>query len=123
MDSWRAAHTERDTIPSTGRTPSFLARQYGFDSAKRFADAIPQSAVVIDVGSGMSQLGHYVATHRPDVKWINADLAYANPELLARASEGAPKNLEFICGDVIAFSPELHSYKGTADREYYVGIA
>jgi 2-polyprenyl-3-methyl-5-hydroxy-6-metoxy-1,4-benzoquinol methylase len=118
MDSFRAAHTQKDSIPSTGRTPRFLAKQYGFDSAKRFADAIPSSAIVIDVGSGLSQLGHYVAKARPDIKWVNADLAYANPELLARASQDAPQNLQFICGDVIAFSPELHAYRGKADRVY-----
>jgi hypothetical protein len=66
----------------------------------------------------LSQLGHYVAKARPDVKWVNADLAYANPELREHASEGAPDNLEFICGDVIAFSPELHAYKGKAHRVY-----
>lgn len=118
MDSFRAAKTQKDSIPSTGRTPRFLAKQYGFNSAKLFADAIPGHAIVIDVGAGLSRLGHYVAKARPDVTWVNADLAYANPELLEHASKEAPDNLKFICGDVIAFSPELNAYHGKADRVY-----
>jgi hypothetical protein len=118
MSGARAIATQRNQIPSTGRTPHFLAKQYGYDSAKRFADALPEGAVVIDVGSGVSKLGHFVAKHRPDITWVNADLAYANPDLLTEASEGAPDNLEFVAGDVIAFSPELHAFRGKADRVY-----
>ncbi|HSE61013.1 MAG TPA: class I SAM-dependent methyltransferase [Candidatus Saccharimonadales bacterium] len=118
MDSFRAVQTHKASIPSTGRTPQFLAKQYGYDSAKQFADAIPESAIVIDVGAGVSRLGHYVARWRPDVKWVNADLAYANPAVLEEASRSVPKNLKFVCGDVIAFSPELHAYQGKAHRVY-----
>jgi hypothetical protein len=118
MAGARAIATQRNTIPSTGRTPHFLAKQYGFDSAVRFADALPEKAIVIDVGAGISRLGHFVTKHRPDITWVNADLAYANPEMLAEASKDAPDNLEFVAGDVIAFSPELHSFRGKADRVY-----
>ncbi len=79
-------------VPTTGRTPEFLAKRYGFSSIDELIDDIPKNATVIDVGAGMSLLGHAVAARRPDVTWFNVDPYYKKERALLARSD-APKNV------------------------------
>jgi 2-polyprenyl-3-methyl-5-hydroxy-6-metoxy-1,4-benzoquinol methylase len=90
-------------------------KQYGFKTVSDFAASLPNGALVLDVAAGVSLLGHAVASLRPDVRWVNIDLIYKEVGLLARLAKDAPANVEFMVGDVVAFSPPLKKLKGQAD--------
>jgi hypothetical protein len=47
----------KNNVPTTGRTPEFLAKRYGYISLDQFAAALPKKALVLDVGAGLSLLG------------------------------------------------------------------
>jgi hypothetical protein len=102
-------------IPTTGRTPAFLAKRYGFANLQALIDDIPRNATVLDVGAGLSLLGHAVAKKRRDVTWINIDPFYTDAQVkLAQAD--APINVSYIADDIT--NPSADTKKLQAHRIY-----
>ncbi len=107
-----------EQIPSTGRSPEFLAKQYGYRSVNEFAISIPEGAYVADVGAGYSRLGHIVCEQRSDIVWFNVDPLYANPDV-RRQIPKHPKNLLFVPADVTsAYEVQRKNMDGSFDRVY-----
>ncbi len=100
--------------PVTASTAKFLAIVYGASSIEDYAQSLPRSARILDVGAGNSELGRVVAGLRPDVSWTNLDINYTSPEL-SRLQRDAPENLKYINGNVLD-SHELPD--DTYDRIY-----
>jgi hypothetical protein len=98
------------------RDPDVLATAYGFETIFDFMNDIPRGGEVIDLGAGLSRLGHEVATNRPDVKWIDLDARYQEPNTLNRVMHDAPDNLVFA-GHNIFDIEELHGI-ASFDRVY-----
>jgi hypothetical protein len=107
------------SIPTTGRTPDFLAKRYGFDSLDELIEDIPRRAVVLDVGAGLSLLGHAVANQRPDVTWFNIDPYYQN-EHTKKASIDAPSNVRYVARDITQSVPELAELQAARIFSYWV---
>jgi len=84
----------------TASTAEFLVKAYGASSVEAFSKALPQSANVLDVGAGDSELGRVVAGFRPDITWTNLDIEYS-PSVLSRLENGAPRNLKFMNADIL----------------------
>ena len=87
-------------LPTTDRSADTLARRHGYGTVAELAASLPQHANVLDAGAGASALGSVVAKLRPDIHWINLDFSYHDKQILRDVSRNAPKNLEFIAGDV-----------------------
>lgn len=115
MKQLRAVRTRPNSIPTTGRSPETLARQYGFKDVADFSASLPKNAVVLDIAAGASLLGHRVAALRPDITWTNIDPIYSDVAVLGELARHAPPNLHFMVGDVVAFSPPLKKLKDSAD--------
>ena len=64
------------SIPTTGRTPEFLAKQFGYRSVMEMVDKLKSNCVVYDIGAGKSLLGNTITSYRKDIKWINIDPCY-----------------------------------------------
>jgi hypothetical protein len=107
-----------DQIPTTGRKPTYQAKQLGFDSVVDFAASLPQEATVADVGAGLSRLGHEVLAIRPDVRWINIDPCYDDSVIRAEIGTKSPDNIEYFPEDIVQGSPRLTSLKGKIDLVY-----
>lgn len=105
----------RESIPTTGRTPAFLARRYGYPNVAELIRLIPYGAKVVDIGAGTSLLGHAVTLARPDITWWNVDLCYKDADVVSRLTVQAPPNLRFSPGDIVAFSPDLKKLTGKVD--------
>lgn len=100
MTSSEASSSYETVVPSTSRSAGELAHRFGYLSVKSLAADLQPGARVLDAGAGQSNLGATVALLRPDIEWVNFDLRYNDPELLARASKDAPSNLRFVAGDI-----------------------
>src|SRR5688500_1438327 len=94
-------------IPTTGRKTAFQARQLGYESVVDFAASLPEGATIVDVGAGLSRLGHEVGNYRPDVHWINIDPCYRDEEIAAAAQEGLPDNVRLLSEDIVQGSALL----------------
>lgn len=90
-----------EKIPHTGRSAALLSRRYGFRSVRRFAEALPEGARVVDVGAGNSNLGAAVALRRPDVQWLNLDLHHGPDYPSAEAKAAAPPNVGYVAGNIL----------------------
>lgn len=101
--------------PVTGSTADFLAQAYGATNPEDFAERLPESAQILDVGAGNSELGRVVASYRPDITWTNFDRAYDTTRL-ERLKAGAPANLRFVEGDILA--PVSDKATGAYDQIY-----
>jgi SAM-dependent methyltransferase len=104
-----------DQIPTTGRKAAFLAKQLGYASVSEFAKSLPKGAVVLDVGAGISRLGHEVARARPDVAWTNIDPGYTYANIRAIADRDRPTNLRLLTDDIVQGSEGLEALNGKAD--------
>ncbi|MFO0970928.1 MAG: class I SAM-dependent methyltransferase [Candidatus Saccharimonadales bacterium] len=93
-----------ELIPTTPRSADLIAEMHGYNDAKDFAASLPEGANVLDVGSGDSTFGKTIAELRPDISWTNFDYSYEDKEALARISEGAPENIEYVAGDATKLS-------------------
>lgn len=98
----------------TASSADYLAGLYGQGaSIDEFARSLPQDARVADIGAGLSDFGHQVATLRPDVSWTNVDLNYAEDrhhpqhELFRKAQDKAPENLHAVAASALALPAEL----------------
>lgn len=105
--------SRKSTIPTTGRNVQFQVRQMGHTSITNFASSLPKNGLIIDVGAGLSQLGHAITEARDDVTWVNLDPYYHN------FTAGVhPKNLVFSSGDIVAFDQAAQKYLAKADLVY-----
>jgi hypothetical protein len=91
-----------------------LATRHNFASVHALAKSIPSGGRVIDVGAGLSRLGHVVTTFREDVEWVNFDTAYGDTEYnadikrrLGQLITAAPDNLNYISGSIVNPPDEL----------------
>jgi hypothetical protein len=66
---------------------------------------MPPEAEVIDIGAGRSSLGHEVCVRRPDIRWLNVDLAYSHVDILEERLRNAPENLSHQSGNVLNLQP------------------
>lgn len=107
------------SVPTTGRTPAFLAKRHGFASLSDFIRDIPKDATVLDIGAGLSLLGHAVAARRSDITWINIDPFYKNDRYLAAASD-APNNVRYMAEDITNPSKELSKIKAKRIFSYWM---
>mgnify|MGYP003606177686 CR=1 FL=1 len=87
------------SIPTTGRTPEFLAKQFGYISVEDMANSLKPNCLVFDIGAGKSQLGKIITTHRKDIKWLNIDPCYKNSKYI-NSHEQSNQNLEFLSIDI-----------------------
>ena len=90
--------------PVTGRHARQLAYYYGYgeeypQGIEALMGDIPACANVIDVGSGISNLGITVARNRPDITWVNYDFGYHLPENIQRLG-AVPPNVYIEPGDI-----------------------
>lgn len=85
----------------TQRGPQTLARHYGFGSVEALADGLPPDATILDAGAGASRFGHTIAAMRPDIRWTNLDIGYADEPALASLRETAPDNVTFLQGSIL----------------------
>lgn len=98
----------------TYRPSDMLANRFGFSSVQSLAESIPSGEEVIDVGAGLSHLGHDVTTLREDIRWANFDVVYAQPDKdievrkrLGRLAASAPENLRYVGGSILNPPDEL----------------
>lgn len=98
----------------TYRSSEELASRFGFTSVEYLAESIPSGEKVIDVGAGLSRLGHDVAGLRQDIEWVNFDVAYAQPDKdtkvrkrLGQLVVDAPDNLHYVAGSILNPPEEL----------------
>lgn len=109
------------TAPMTASAAGFLAEVYGGPGTTidDFAESLPADATVMDVGAGRSDLGLEVASRRPDVLWVNADIQYGFHDkvwpLIAVAEEACADKLQFTGRDVLTLPGDL---AGRFDRVY-----
>lgn len=115
----KAARDVPKVVPTTGRTPHFLAKRYGYKSLSDFINDIPRNATVIDAGAGLSLLGHAVAKRRPDVIWLNLDPFYKNERHQAAASD-APPNVRYMAEDISKPSSKLAKLKVARIYSYWM---
>ena len=106
-------------VPTTGRTPDFLAKRYGFKSLDALIDSLPARATVLDIGAGMSLFGHVVARRRPDITWINIDPYYTNPHAQAAIAD-APKNVRYMSDDLTVSITPLGDIRADQIFSYWV---
>ena len=85
-----------------------VVNRLGFRSVHSLAGSLPPGAEVIDVGAGLSRLGHTVTALRDDIHWTNFDIAYlpseTNPEVIKRLgvlAASAPENLKYLGGNIL----------------------
>lgn len=101
-------------IPTTGRKTAFQVHQWGFDDIASLAASLPQNAVIIDVGAGLSQFGDDVVRIRRDVGWVNVDPFYAH------SSTDKPKDskVKYLPVDIVEPGKLLKDLTGKADTVY-----
>ena len=85
-----------ELAPTTARRARTLSRKFHFPGVKAMADSIPEGGAVLDVGSGLSNLGKVIAGLRSDISWTNADLMYDHRSIVTRARFNAPPNLGLV---------------------------
>lgn len=102
-------------IPSTGRKPLFLVKQLGFNSVARFAESLPEGALVADIGAGLSTFGQEVASMRADIHWINVDPCYLDKKIARWLPENLPPNLELLTDNITLESDTLSGLNAKMD--------
>jgi uncharacterized UPF0146 family protein len=107
------------SVPTTGRTPEFLAKRYGFSSLSALIHDIPKNATVLDIGAGLSLLGHAVAAKRPDIEWVNVDPYYKNSRHKLAAKD-APSNVKYLSDDITSPSSALAKVKAQRIYSYWM---
>lgn len=105
-------------IPSTGRSPEFQVKQLGFNSVADFASSLPKDGTVADVGAGVSQLGHLVASLRPDITWVNIDPCYQDASLRTKLDARKPTNLILSSANILEEFVVPSQLKNGADLVY-----
>jgi hypothetical protein len=98
------------SIPTTGRKPDYLAKQFGYLSVDDMAKKLKRSCTVFDIGSGTSTLGNEVTVKRGDIKWINIDPCYADAEY-ANFFDNTDGNVELLGLDICSKN-DLSKLKG-----------
>lgn len=98
------AQTVYEKAVTTERPAEALAQRHGFENVAALAESLPSNARVLDAGAGASPFGREVAQLRPDVTWVNFDYSYNDPAILEDIQKSAPKNVEFVAGDVTKLS-------------------
>lgn len=103
------SHGESVSTPTYHREVEELAVRHNYSSVRSLAASLPEAAEVVDVGAGVSRLGHKVAALRDDITWVNMDILYSakdqDSELkhtLGRLATTAPKNLEYVAGSILS---------------------
>lgn len=94
------ARTIYERAPMTASTAEFLSKAYGYAGIADFATSLPSAANILDVGAGASEFGKVITKLRPDITWTNLDINYT-PFEMQRLSNGVPKNLIYIFGDIL----------------------
>lgn len=105
--------TSSPTIPTTGRSSAFQAKQLGFKSVTEFARSLPKNAVVYDIGAGVSYLGHDVVAVRSDITWVNIDPYYSKVGI-----SDLDDGVSYRALDITKEDLELRDLYGTADMVY-----
>ena len=115
------------TGPITDRQGADLARFYGFSDLDELAEEIPAAAEVIDIGAGFSTLGHEATKKRPDIRWINMDVAYLDrgwDKHVAKKLDGliasAPVNLKYIGASILNPPEDLQGRRFSRIFSYYM---
>jgi len=111
----------------TDRDADRLARMYGYMGVEDLSATLPDKAKVIDLGAGLSDLGHAVSHHRPDVNWINFDARYGNTSFpteeqtaIAQMQATAPPNLTYVGGNVLNLPDEIRAKRFARVFSYYM---
>lgn len=106
-------------IPTTGRKTTYQAKQFGYNSVRELAGALPKNAIVMDIGAGLSRLGHEVAALRDDIRWINVDPCYQEKTASIKFSGSQrASNVEFWSDNIVTGSTKLDGLHGTVDVVY-----
>ncbi len=106
-------------IPTSGRRTSFQVKQLGFNSVGDFATSLPKSAVVADVGAGVSRLGHETARLRPDITWVNIDPCYSHDNIRKEMDKDRPSNVSLYAEDIVkGFKKRPAQLRNGADLVY-----
>jgi len=107
----------------TASDPDYLAALYSrgeFTTAEDYAESLPQDAVFVDIGSGLSLLGSRIATARPDIQVKLVDLNYDHPhptqaEQVTAFRAAQPSNVEIITADALALPESIRQRLQGAD--------
>jgi hypothetical protein len=113
--------------PMTDRPGDDLAQRYGYANVGSLSRSLPGNSDILDVGAGLSNLGHLVTSRRPDVRWTNFDIRYV-PGLLDSATEEkldtlqatAPDNLQYVAGNVLELPQEITAKRYARIFSYYM---
>ncbi len=112
---------------STPRTAEFLVPSLGFCSLQHFSASIPVGAEVIDVGAGLSTLGHTMANIRHDIAWTNFDIRYERGGFLGddmsrfnELIESAPYNLRYVPGNILEPPSEISNKRYARVISYFM---
>jgi len=109
-------------------SPEYLAQMYTGASVQEFAAQLEPGSVVIDIGAGLSRLGHAVveacSTQNKHIRWINVDPQYDDPaspqaEQVREFITDAPQGLEFIQASVLELPEEI---RGIADHVFSYNV-
>jgi len=113
--------------PITDREAELLAQYYGYQSIPAFCQSVPEGAEVIDVGAGLSDFGHRIASERPDIQWTNFDIRYKRGYIepshatdLEVLQDKAPSNVHYVGGNILELHPELKHQTFARVFSYYM---
>src|SRR6478609_8151302 len=81
-------------------TAQHLAALYGYANVMNMAASLPKSAMILDIGPGMSPLGNEIALYRGDISWTNVDPVYDDIVVQVQAETDKPFNVDLEAWDL-----------------------
>jgi len=113
--------------PMTDRSGDELAERYGYTDLERLSTSLPSDSEILDVGAGLSNLGHMIASRRPDIQWTNLDIRYSPGRIhpitettLENLKFTAPDNVRYVAGNVLELPREIAAKRYAHIFSYYM---